>query len=250
MVMGEREMADLLGAPVVLGAGPVGRTVAAVLVARGIRPRVVTRSGTAIEGTGPCLADLADADAARVALGGASVVFQCAQPPYHRWPQEFPRLQRSVVRACEASGAVLVAIENLYGYGPVPVPLTEDRPMKPTTRKGTVRAAMWAELLDAHRAGRVRAAAVRASDFFGAGVLDSAYGDRFFGPLVSGGKAQMLGSPSVFRMPTQTIPSRGCRSSSPSTTQRPSFPSDTSALETSCVKVRIAGPGVSSGVLP
>ena len=195
MVMGEREMADLLGAPVVLGAGPVGRTVAAVLVARGIRPRVVTRSGTAIEGTGPCLADLADADAARVALGGASVVFQCAQPPYHRWPQEFPRLQRSVVRACEASGAVLVAIENLYGYGPVPVPLTEDRPMKPTTRKGTVRAAMWAELLDAHRAGRVRAAAVRASDFFGAGVLDSAYGDRFFGPLVSGGKAQMLGSP-------------------------------------------------------
>jgi nucleoside-diphosphate-sugar epimerase len=54
---------------------------------------------------------------------------------------------------------------------------------------------MWAELLAAHQSGRVRAASVRASDFFGAGVEDSAYGDRFFGPLLSGGKAQVLGSP-------------------------------------------------------
>jgi nucleoside-diphosphate-sugar epimerase len=196
-------MADLLDTPVVLGAGPVGRSVAAALVARGIRPRVVTRSGTTIDGTQPCRADVADPGAARAALGRATVVFQCAQPPYHRWPKDFPAIQRSVVRACEASGAVLVAVENLYGYGygygygpvPVPVPMTEDRPMKPTTRKGAVRAAMWAELLDAHQSGRVRATAVRASDFFGAGVRDSAYGMRFFGPLVSGGKAQVLGSP-------------------------------------------------------
>ena len=188
-------MADILDTPVVLGAGPVGRSVAAALVARGIRPRVVTRSGTAIDGTQPCRADVADPDATRAALARATVVFQCAQPSYHRWPQDFPAIQRSVVRACEASGAVLVAIENLYGYGPVPVPMTEDRPMKPTTRKSAVRAAMWAELLDAHQSGRVRATAVRASDFFGAGVRDSAYGMRFFGPLVSGGKAQVLGSP-------------------------------------------------------
>ncbi|WP_307874756.1 NAD-dependent epimerase/dehydratase family protein [Frankia nepalensis] len=188
-------MADLLDTPVVLGAGPVGRSVAAALVARGTRPRVVTRSGTTIDGTEPWRADVADPDATRAALGRATAVFQCAQPPYHRWPRNFPAIQRSVVRACEANGAVLVAIENLYGYGPVSVPMTEDLPMRPTTRKGAVRAALWAELLDAHQSGRVRAAAVRASDFFGAGVRDSAYGERFFGPLVSGGKAQVLGSP-------------------------------------------------------
>jgi nucleoside-diphosphate-sugar epimerase len=138
---------------------------------------------------------VADFDGARAAVGGATVVFQCAQPPYHRWRKDFPDIQRSVVRACEASGAALVAIENLYGYGPVSVPMTEDLPMSPTTRKGAVRAAMWAELLDAHQSGRVRAAAVRASDFFGAGVRASAFGERFFAPLVSGGKAEILGSP-------------------------------------------------------
>jgi nucleoside-diphosphate-sugar epimerase len=188
-------MAELLDTPVVLGAGPVGRSVAAALVARGISPRVVTRSGSAIDGTQPFRADLADPDATRAALGGATVVFQCAIPPYHRWTKDFPPIQRSVVRACEASGAAIVAIENLYGYGPVSGPMTEDLPMKPTTRKGAVRAAMWGELLDAHQAGRIRAVAVRASDFFGPGVRDSAYGERFFGPLVSGGKAQVLGSP-------------------------------------------------------
>ncbi|WP_433602299.1 NAD-dependent epimerase/dehydratase family protein [Nocardia sp. CA-135953] len=188
-------MADSLDMPVILGAGPVGRSVAAALIARGIRPRVVTRSGTTIDGTQACRADVADPEATRAALDGATVVFQCAQPPYHRWSKEFPSIQGSVVRACEASGALLVAIENLYGYGPVSVPMTEDCAMKPTTRKGVVRAAMWAELLDAHQSGRIRATAVRASDFFGAGVRDSAYGERFFGPLLAGGKAQVLGSP-------------------------------------------------------
>lgn len=188
-------MTDRDDTTVVLGAGPVGRSVAASLVARGIRPRVITRSGTTIDGTQSCRVNVADPDAAQAALGRATVVFQCAQPPYHRWSTDFPAIQRSVVRACEASGALLVAIENLYGYGPVSTPMTEDRPMKPTTRKGAVRAQMWAELLDAHQSGRVRAAAVRASDFFGAGVRDSAYGERFFRPLVSGGKAQILGSP-------------------------------------------------------
>jgi len=194
-LIGERNVTDLLDTPVVLGAGPVGRAVAAALVARGIRPHVVTRSETTVDGTHPRRADLADPDATRAALGRATVVFQCAQPPYHRWGKDFPDIQRSVVRACEASDAVLVAIENLYGYGPVSAPMTEELLMRPTTRKGAVRAAMWAELLDAHQSGRIRAAAVRASDFFGAGVRESAYGERFFGPLVSGGKAQVLGSP-------------------------------------------------------
>jgi nucleoside-diphosphate-sugar epimerase len=188
-------MAHILDAPVVLGAGPAGRSVAAALVDRQIRPRVVTLSGTAIEGTEPCRADVSDPDSARAALDRATVVFQCAQPPYHRWRKDFPDIQRSVVRACEASGAVLVAIENVYGYGPVSVPMTEDLPMNPTTRKGAVRAAMWAELLEAHQSGRVRVAAVRASDFIGAGVRASAFGERFFAPLLSGGKAQILGSP-------------------------------------------------------
>ncbi len=123
------------------------------------------------------------------------MVFQCAQPEYHRWEQEFRALQATVLEACAHADVPLIATENTYGYGPVTVPMTEDLPMNPTTRKGRVRAAMWGDLLEAHRAGRVQTAAVRASDFFGPAVDGSAFGDRFFKGIVGGNKAEVLGDP-------------------------------------------------------
>lgn len=180
---------------VVLGAGPVGRAVVAALVARGIEPVVVTRSGAAVPGAVTHAADVTDPDQAATALAGADVVFQCAQPAYHRWPQEFPALQAGIVDAAAAASALLVVAENLYGYGPHDGPLTEDLPLAATTRKGRVRAAMWEALDAAHRAGRLRVVAGRASDFFGPGVEGSAVGDRFFGPLVEGKAAEAAGDP-------------------------------------------------------
>jgi nucleoside-diphosphate-sugar epimerase len=58
-------------------------------------------------------------------------------------------------------------MSNLYGYGPVDGPMTEDLPLAPTSVKGRIRARMWRDLLAAHEAGRVRAAEARASDFVG-----------------------------------------------------------------------------------
>ena len=183
--------------PVILGAGPIGRAVAAALVARGHRPTIVTRSGTQVDGADALAADLTDPTAAKSALATATAAFQCAQPEYHRWAEEFPGLQRRILDACESSGATLIALENLYGYGPVDRPMTEQLPMRPTTRKGRVRAAMWEELAEAHTSGRVPTAAVRASDFYGPHVLASAYGERFFPRLVAGKKAELLGDPAA-----------------------------------------------------
>jgi nucleoside-diphosphate-sugar epimerase len=180
---------------VVLGAGPVARSVVAALVGRGISPAVVTRSGTSVPGAAGRRADIDDLDAITAAVAGAEVVFQCAQPPYHRWPQQFPQLQDRVLAAAEATDALVVAAENLYGYAPPTGPITEDLPLAATTRKGVVRAAMWHQLEEAHRAGRVRTVAARASDFFGPGVTASAVGDRFFGPIVSGKGVQVVGDP-------------------------------------------------------
>jgi nucleoside-diphosphate-sugar epimerase len=50
------------------------------------------------------------------------------------------------------------------------------------------------EVMAAHTRGQLRATALRASDYFGPGVLGSALGERVFGPLVSGQKAQLGGS--------------------------------------------------------
>jgi nucleoside-diphosphate-sugar epimerase len=180
---------------VVLGAGPVGRAVVAALASRGIEPAVVTRSGASVPGATSRRADLADPVRAAEAVAGAEVVFQCAQPAYHRWPEEFPALQACAVDAATSAGALLVAAENLYGYGPVHGPLTQDLPLTATTRKGRVRAQMWRDLEAAHQAGRLRVVAARASDFFGPGVEDSAVGQRFFGPLARGKVARVAGNP-------------------------------------------------------
>ncbi len=184
-----------LTTPVVLGAGPVGRAIAQRLVAAGHQPRVLTRSGAAIPGATPVAVDLTDVDATAQAAVGADVLFHCAQPAYHRWPQDFPPLQRAILDAAERIGAGVVAIENTYPYGRVTGPMTESTPFAPISVKGTVRAQLASELTEAHTAGRVRTVSVRASDFFGPHVLASAYGERFFEPLLAGKKTELLGDP-------------------------------------------------------
>jgi nucleoside-diphosphate-sugar epimerase len=180
---------------VVLGAGPAGRAVVAALTTRGIEAAVVTRSGASVPGATSRRADLTDPDQAAKAVAGAQVVFQCAQPAYHRWPEEFPALQARAVDAATSAGALLVVADNLYGYGPVDGLLTQDLPLSATTRKGTVRAQMWRNLEAAHQAGQMQVVAARASDFFGPGVADSAVGARFFGPLARGKVVRVAGNP-------------------------------------------------------
>ena len=180
--------------PVVLGAGPVGQAIVDTLVGRGHRPIVVTRSGTAVAGATTHAADLTDRAAATAALADATIVFSTAQPAYHRWVEEFPALQASIVAATRAAGVPLMVVENLYGYGPHDGALTEDLPMRPTTRKGTVRAEMWHSLHDASARGELQMAVVRGSDFVGPGVEGSAFGTRFFDPLRRGKPAQTMGN--------------------------------------------------------
>ncbi len=184
---------DRFARPVVLGAGPVGRSLVDALVARGHRPTVVTRSGTVVDGADARRADLREPGAAREALGDATIAFTTAQPPYDRWVEEFPALQASIVQAAEAHEVPLMVVENLYGYGVLDGPLTEATPMRPTSRKGTVRAAMWRSLEEAAARGTLQMAVVRASDFFGPGVEGSAFGSRFFGPLHAGKPAMTVG---------------------------------------------------------
>jgi nucleoside-diphosphate-sugar epimerase len=108
-------------------------------------------------------------------------------------------LQRGVLAAAEHVGALLVVLENLYGYGPTGgKPMTEDLPLAATGAKGATRAAMTAELLAAAGAGRVRVAIGRASDFFGPGVTQgSVLGERVFGNALAGRRADFIGNPGL-----------------------------------------------------
>ncbi|WP_067464388.1 NAD-dependent epimerase/dehydratase family protein [Nocardia amamiensis] len=157
---------------VIIGAGPVGSATAQLLAARGDHVRVITRRGS-----GPdhplvqrIAADATDAAVLGRHCAGASVIFQCAQPPYHRWTNDFPPLAAAALHAAEVTGAGLLSVGNLYGYGQVDGPITERQPMRPNSAKGRVRAKLWAEALAAHEAGRIRTAEVRGSDYLGAGA--------------------------------------------------------------------------------
>ncbi len=185
---------------VVFGAGQVGLTLAARLSELGIGVRTVSRHrpATLAAGVDWRAADVTDPEAAIDAAKGASVVYQCLNAPYTQWPKLFPPLQRNVLTAAERSDALLVTLENVYGYGPTGgQPMTEDLPLAATTFKGRTRAAMTAELLAAADAGRVRITIGRASDFFGAGVTESSLGARFFGNAVAARRADFIGNPDL-----------------------------------------------------
>src|ERR687889_1042018 len=184
---------------VVFGTGPVGIFVMEALMQRGRRRvRMINRSGRASvpEGVEVIGGDATDEVFAREASEGASVVYFALNPHYDKWPELFPPLQAGVLEGAASAGAKLIAMENLYMYGPTEGrPLTEDLPHAPNTRKGAVRARMSEELMEAHSSGRVRVAIGRASDYFGPRVLVSAAGEQVFGRAAVGKGAQVAGDP-------------------------------------------------------
>lgn len=180
----------------VVGAGPVGRSVAQQLTDRGSRVTVATRSGrdTGISGVEHVALDASDADALSRAAEGAAVLYNCANPgDYTTWESIWPPLAASFLTAAERTGAAYAITGNLYPYGPVDGPMTEDLPDAATDRKGRLRARMWADALAAHRSGRIRAVEVRGADYVGPGVGGNGHISRVLPGALRGRTATMLG---------------------------------------------------------
>lgn len=179
-----------MGTQVIFGAGPVGRALARELLDRGDEVRVVTRSGSGIDGTERVAADASDADRVLAVTEGAEAIYNCINPPYHRWATDWPPVADALLRAAEQHGAVLATTSNLYVYGEVSAPMTEATPMASTGTKGQVRAQMWTDALAAHTAGRVRAFEVRGSDYVGGSSLLA-----MIAPALSKGRMAMIPAP-------------------------------------------------------
>lgn len=158
---------------VVVGAGATGVPTALLLAEAGHRVRLVSRRGTGPDhpGVETVRADAADTAALIGIARGAQTLYNCAMPPYDRWPELWPPLAGSLLAAASRTGADYVMVGNAYGYGPVDGPMTEDLPLAATTAKGRVRARMWQDAQAANDAGRVRVTEVRAHDFLGPGAV-------------------------------------------------------------------------------
>ncbi|CAB4363106.1 MAG: NAD-dependent epimerase/dehydratase family protein [Actinobacteria bacterium] len=182
---------------VVIGAGPVGSGVAVALAERGTPVTVITRSGSGPEH--PLVtrvqADASDAAAITKAATTAAAIYNCANPPYHRWPTDWPPIHTALMTAAERTDAVLVMMDNLYAFGPgTTMPMAEGDTPNATGPKGAVRRRMADELLHAHASGRLRATLARASDFYGPGVIGAALGERVLPRVLSGKSVSLLGS--------------------------------------------------------
>jgi nucleoside-diphosphate-sugar epimerase len=186
---------------VIVGKGPVGTTTADLLAAEGHEVRVLSRSGgTSTGAVEHRQVDAADAGAVAAAATGAAVLYNAVNPAYHRWATDWPPVATALLTAAERTGAVLVTMGNLYGYGRPTGPMTPDSPLAATDTKGRVRARMWADALAAHEAGRVRVTEARAADFVGPQVpAGHSHLMRQLPTLEKGRRAWVVGDPDVPR---------------------------------------------------
>ncbi|GAA4991913.1 NAD-dependent epimerase/dehydratase family protein [Kineococcus glutinatus] len=181
-------------AHVVLGGnGVVGRETVRALLARGHTPASVGRRPSTADGARSVTADLLDrADATR-ALRGAEVAYLVVGLPYSSrvWAERWPVILRNTVDAALEQGTHLVYLDNVYAYGRVDGPMTEDAPINPSSRKGRVRAAALELLGDA--AARGLAVTVgRSADFYGPGASTSVFTTFALDRIAAGRKGTWL----------------------------------------------------------
>ena len=189
-----------MGTHTIVGAGAVGTGTARALIERGEQVRVVTRSGGGLDhpAVERVAADATD-KARMIELAADCVaIYNCANPPYHKWASDWPPLSDSFLATAEATGARLVTMSNLYGYAEDSSPMKATDPLDAPTKKGAIRVDMWEQALAAHEQGRIQATEVRASDYFGPGLGDTAHlGDRFVPRVMKGKSASVLGATDV-----------------------------------------------------
>jgi nucleoside-diphosphate-sugar epimerase len=181
---------------VIFGTGALGKWTARELVKLGKPVRMISHSGK-VDSRIPAGVEVVQGDAYDThhnieVTKGATAVYQCAQPQYHEWAEKFPPMQKAILDAVAANGAKFIVGDNLYMYGDTDSqPIREDMPYQPHTKKGKVRAEMSTAVMGAHRAGKVRAAIGRASNFFGPD--DMAVTSYAIRPTLAGKSINLLG---------------------------------------------------------
>ncbi len=186
---------------VVVGKGPVGTTTAELLAARGHTVRVLSRSGgRSTEAVEHRQVEATDAEALTAAARGAAALYNAVNPDYTRWGTDWPPIAAALLTAAERTGARLVTMSNLYGYGRPHGPMTPDTPLAATDIKGRVRARMWTDALAAHEAGRVQVTEARAADFVGPQVPPAqSHLGRQVANVRRGRRAWVIGDPDAPR---------------------------------------------------
>lgn len=194
---------DAKPALVLGGSGGFGGAVAAELIARGRRVRLLARSLARLKarfGDAPVEiinGDVQDAAALARAAEGCGLVVHGVNYPYHQWVPYLQTATLNLIEAARAAGATLLFPGNVYSLGPgAGAPLAETAPPAATTRKGKFRARLEGLLEDATKGAEgkpaIRVLTARAGDFFGPSVRNGLV-DRIYGNAARGAPINTFG---------------------------------------------------------
>lgn len=174
--------------------GTAGPGLAAALKKQNIRVRGVSRRPA--EGDWEHVtADVTNLTDMMRVVDGSEVVYLLVGLQYdiNVWRRDWPVIMQNAIEACLMHKAKLVFMDNVYAYGLVEGPMTEDTPMHPNSEKGKVRKQIAAMLLDAVRERGLRACIGRAADFYGPRCATSMLNTTVFERFAAGKSAFLMG---------------------------------------------------------
>ncbi|HEY1987781.1 MAG TPA: NAD-dependent epimerase/dehydratase family protein [Terracidiphilus sp.] len=179
----------------ILGAGgSVSNELAKILTASKEPYRLVGRNPRPHAGAEVVAADIADPEQALRAVSGSNVVYLVAGLKYdsNLWRAMWPRIMGNVIEACKQAQAKLIFLDNVYMYGKVSGPMTEETPYSPLSIKGEVRAHIANMLMSEVKSGNLTAMIARAADFYGPDAANGLPNVLVFGAFAQGSTASWL----------------------------------------------------------
>jgi len=156
----------------ILGSGgAIGIPLAKELSAYTKSIRLVSRNPKKInENDELVAADITDPEQVDMAIAGSKVVYITVGFEYNSkvWEKNWPSFMRNVIDSCRQYNANLVFFDNVYMYDREYLNrLTEKTPIRPTSKKGKVRAQIATMIMDEVDRGRINALIARSADFYG-----------------------------------------------------------------------------------
>lgn len=144
-------------------------------------------------------ADLLNEAELLAAAEGSKVIYLCAGLVYDAkiWQQQWPVIIQNVINLTKRTGARLIFFDNVYMYGLVKGPMTEDTPYQPCSLKGKVRAKVAQQLMDESKAGHINVTIARAADFYGTDSMNSFLDMMVLDKFAKKDKAQWIGDPNT-----------------------------------------------------
>lgn len=142
-------------------------------------------------------ADLLNYTEVLEACKGSTVIYLCAGLVYDAaiWQAQWPVVMQNVINVAKETKARLIFFDNVYMYGLVNGPMTEETPYKPISEKGKVRAGIATMLMDEVKAGNIRASIARAADFYGTENMNSFVDMMVLDKYAKKGSGQWIGDP-------------------------------------------------------